>query len=229
MGTHPIRPLSDWQNGFLFLGNQLALDLLNTRPLLDARPTELLPDFEALLRWFIGAQLLRSSQAAKLRRDWGGTARARQALHAVHELRERLRTEVLAWEQGGAVRQPFLDALNRLLARRPMHAHIRANRDTFSTELRFDAQDPENLLAPVAHSIAMLFAHSERSRVRRCGACVLHFYDNSKKGNRRWCSMQLCGNRLKVAAYARRQRLPGVVNGSRLVGSKKSTRRKSSG
>ena len=42
--------------------------------------------------------------------------------------------------------------------------------------------------------------------MRKCGECVLHFYDTSKKGTRRWYSMQLCGNRLKVAAYATRQR-----------------------
>src|SRR6516164_5368126 len=50
-------------------------------------------------------------------------------------------------------------------------------------------------------------ASVDRTRVRKCGQCVLHFLDTSKKGTRRWCSMQLCGNRLKVAAYALRKRL----------------------
>jgi predicted RNA-binding Zn ribbon-like protein len=53
---------------------------------------------------------------------------------------------------------------------------------------------------------AILFSAIDRSRVRKCDQCVLHFYDISKKGTRRWCSMQLCGNRLKVAAYAARRR-----------------------
>ena len=52
----------------------------------------------------------------------------------------------------------------------------------------------------------LLFAHVDRNRVRKCGQCVLHFYDTSKKGTRRWCSMQLCGNRLKVVAYPARRR-----------------------
>jgi len=54
--------------------------------------------------------------------------------------------------------------------------------------------------------VATLFAEADRNRVRKCGQCVLHFHDTSKKGIRRWCSMRLCGNRLKVAAYAARQR-----------------------
>jgi len=53
---------------------------------------------------------------------------------------------------------------------------------------------------------ASLFADLDRKRVRKCPTCVPHFFDTSKKGTRRWCSVQLCGNRLKVAAYAARHR-----------------------
>jgi predicted RNA-binding Zn ribbon-like protein len=35
---------------------------------------------------------------------------------------------------------------------------------------------------------------------------VLHFCDTSRKGTRRWCRMQICGNRAKVATYAARHR-----------------------
>ena len=73
-------------------------------------------------------------------------------------------------------------------------------------ELYFEPRQPEDLLTPLAHSAATLFAHVDRSRVRKCDQCVLYFHDTSKKGTRRWCSMQLCGNRRKVAAYAARQR-----------------------
>lgn len=34
---------SDWRNGFLFVGNHRALDFLNTRPVMDGQPVELLP------------------------------------------------------------------------------------------------------------------------------------------------------------------------------------------
>jgi predicted RNA-binding Zn ribbon-like protein len=54
--------------------------------------------------------------------------------------------------------------------------------------------------------MAQLFTTADRDRVRKCDRCVLLFQDTSKKGTRRWCSMQLCGNRLKVAAYAARKR-----------------------
>jgi predicted RNA-binding Zn ribbon-like protein len=66
---------------------------------------------------------------------------------------------------------------------------------------------PEDLFAPLAYGAASLFANVDRERVRKCANCIGQFYDTSNKGTRRWCSMKLCGNRLKVSAYADRQRM----------------------
>jgi predicted RNA-binding Zn ribbon-like protein len=88
-----------------------------------------------------------------------------------------------------------------------MRTRLKATRNSLSKELWFDPQEPEDLFAPLAHSAATLFAEACRERVRKCAQCVLHFHDTSKKGTRRWCSMRLCGNRLKVAAYAARRRI----------------------
>jgi hypothetical protein len=54
---------SDWVDGFLFVGNQLALDFLNTRPVQDGEALELLPDFTALLRWYKAAGLLSTAKS----------------------------------------------------------------------------------------------------------------------------------------------------------------------
>jgi predicted RNA-binding Zn ribbon-like protein len=87
-----------------------------------------------------------------------------------------------------------------------MGTRLTTNGKLCSTELWFEPREPEDLFAPLAYSAATLFATVDRKRVRKCARCVLHFRDTSKKGTRRWCSMQLCGNRLKVAAYAARRR-----------------------
>src|SRR2546426_3045445 len=198
---------SGWKDGFLFVGNQLALDFLNTRPVQNGVPMELLPDFSALLRWFQAAELLSARHVANLQQKWGRSARAQRTVKAVRELREKVRKEVLAWENGGAVHPTTIDELNRLMADHPMRTRLKARGSASSTELWFEPRQPEDLLAPLAHSTAGLFANVDRSRVRKGDQWVLHFHDTSKKGTRRWCSMQLCGNRLKVAAYAARQRM----------------------
>lgn len=200
--SHP-----DWKDGFLFVGNHVTLDFLNTCPVQNDEPTELLTDFRALLRWFQAAGLLNSREVGNLWRQWGESAQSRSAVAAMREWRERLRKEVLAWEGGGMLQNSVIKELNGLMAVHPMLVRLKASGDWSSTELWFEPHQPKDLFAPLAYSAAALFANADRSRVRKCGNCVLHFYDTSKKGTRRWCSMQLCGNRLKVAAYAARQRM----------------------
>jgi predicted RNA-binding Zn ribbon-like protein len=43
-------------------------------------------------------------------------------------------------------------------------------------------------------------------RLKVCRKCSWSFYDYSKNRSGSWCSMQLCGNRLKTRAYRKRRR-----------------------
>ena len=197
---------TDWKDGFLFLGTHLALDFLNTRPVPHVEPVELLTDFKALVRWFRAADLLGSREAADLQHHWAESGRARQAVHTVRELREKIRKEILAWERAGTVHHSTEHELNRLMADYPMRTRLQGSEKGLAMRAYFVTRQPEDLLAPLAYGAATLFSNVDRTRVRKCDQCVLHFHDTSKKGTRRWCSMRLCGNRLKVAAYAARKR-----------------------
>jgi predicted RNA-binding Zn ribbon-like protein len=44
------------------------------------------------------------------------------------------------------------------------------------------------------------------ARLKVCRRCEWAFYDRSKNRSGSWCSMQLCGNRLKTRAYRSRRR-----------------------
>jgi len=191
---------------FIFLGNDLALDFVNTRPLVESDQVELLTNFEALLRWFKAAELLTAREVKDLGSNWAASARARHIVHGMRELREELRSQLLAWEDGQSISSAFTAELNTLMLRYPMLNRIKKERDLPALELWFEKNEPEQLFAPIAYRAAMVFAHADPSRVRKCDNCILHFLDTSKKGSRRWCSMQLCGNRSKVAAYAARRR-----------------------
>lgn len=57
--------------------------------------------------------------------------------------------------------------------------------------------------------VAVVFAamlDGSWSRLKACRNCRWAFYDESKNRSARWCSMTLCGNRLKTRAYRRRSR-----------------------
>ncbi|WP_213815863.1 CGNR zinc finger domain-containing protein [Glaciihabitans sp. dw_435] len=51
-----------------------------------------------------------------------------------------------------------------------------------------------------------IFSADASERIRLCAdpTCGLVFYDESRSNNRRWCSMQRCGNRAKVRAHRSR-------------------------
>jgi predicted RNA-binding Zn ribbon-like protein len=184
MNRAKTRQNRQWRDGFLFVGNQLALDFLNTRPVQDGEPIELLPDFAALVHWFRAAGLLSAREIEKLQQRWGDSARARQTARAVRDFREKLRKEVLAWERS-AIRDSTLKELNSFMARYPMRTRLSVRGSKLSMDLYFEPRQHEDLFAPLAYHAAMLFAHADRNRVRKCDQCVLHFRDTSKKGTRR--------------------------------------------
>jgi Putative stress-induced transcription regulator len=74
MGRFRTIHSSDWKDGFLFVGNQVALDFLNTRPVQNGESMELLPDFSSLLRWLQAAELISARAAANVQQQWGHSA-----------------------------------------------------------------------------------------------------------------------------------------------------------
>jgi predicted RNA-binding Zn ribbon-like protein len=70
--------------------------------------------------------------------------------------------------------------------------------------LRADSGVPG--LDPVVETVAISVADGSWSRLKLCAAedCRWAFYDTSRNGKGRWCSMEVCGNRSKTSAYRRR-------------------------
>ena len=196
------------QPEFLLPGNDPALDLLNTTPVLAGGPVDLLPDYAALTRWLAAAGLATEREAQALRDRWAQAAQAARALAEVKRLRAALLGILTALQSGEPVRPSWLKELNSSLAR----ARVRPTVEWDARSRRFarhgSRSDEGAATAPVrvAEAIATLLAAKDLSRVRKCEnpACVLWFYDTSKNHTRRWCSMETCGNRAKVAAHYRR-------------------------
>ena len=61
----------------------------------------------------------------------------------------------------------------------------------------------EGALSALARDAIDLLTGELRDRIRICAAenCGLLLVDASPRGDRRWCSMQVCGNRAKVRAH----------------------------
>ena len=196
----------EWVDGFLFVANRVALDFLNTRPVLADGPTELLPDFDALERWLLAAGIVNSARTKGRLRGWRSSTEARVFLKELLGFRERLRNAVLRMEEGLAPSDEFLKEINARLLEHPLRTILRKRDGRIVAEPMFDPQRPADLWTPILQATVELLSEPQTERLRKCESCVVHFFDASKKGSRRWCSMNICGNKVKVAAYQRRRR-----------------------
>lgn len=62
------------------------------------------------------------------------------------------------------------------------------------------------VLSTLARDAIDVFSTVDEGRVRACDddTCRMVFHDESRTNNRRWCSMERCGNRAKVRAHRER-------------------------
>jgi predicted RNA-binding Zn ribbon-like protein len=197
---------NEWVDGFLFVANRPILDFLNTKPVLLGEPTELLPDARALERWLIASKVVTSPRARALVRGWRDSAEAAAFVRELTTFRERLRAAVAQIESGSLPTDAFIAEVNFRLREHPRGSLLIKRGQGLAKETLFEPHKPEDLWEPIADATAELLTEAEPSRIRQCESCVVHFFDTSKKGSRRWCSMNICGNKLKVAAYQRRKR-----------------------
>ncbi|MHA6761041.1 CGNR zinc finger domain-containing protein [Streptacidiphilus sp. PAMC 29251] len=170
---------------------RLCLDFLRTlrhRGTLDA--IEELPDAAALLAWVVQcgpcdlAGQPVSGDDAQLRD-------ARSLREAVYEL------IAVGRSTGGVASSSFL---SRELVNRAAKFPTPTPRVDASGALLWSASDAVSAtLSLVARDAVDLVTSAGLNRVRECAdeSCGALFSDNSRPGNRRWCSMGACGNRAK--------------------------------
>jgi predicted RNA-binding Zn ribbon-like protein len=199
----------EWIDGFLFVGNHLALDFLNTRLVLAEGPKELLPDVDALVRWLVASGLLTRQKGNALDKTWRDAPQAAACLRELLKFRERLRAVVVRQEAGFSASDAFIAELNSLLKQHPGVIAVQRKGEKLGLETAFELEKPDDVWAPIATAVAQLLSDVSPVRLRKCEACIVHFLDTSKKGSRRWCSMKICGNKIKVAAYQERKRGAG--------------------
>ncbi|WP_188381596.1 CGNR zinc finger domain-containing protein [Oxalicibacterium faecigallinarum] len=182
----------------LFVGDNLALDFINTAYGVGDNKQDLLTDDASVTKW------LQQAQVASRRSD---QAKSRGLLKAALELRDIAR-ELVTMRHAGKWADP--SALNRYLSLGSYHLVLRWSKgdEPAVTNQEAASDNVEADLLPVAEALAQLLAEANFEKVRKCECdeCTLLFYDRTKAGRRRWCSMAMCGNRMKVAAYRARSK-----------------------
>jgi predicted RNA-binding Zn ribbon-like protein len=142
-----------------------------------------------------------------------GTHVTRGELAAAIQVRDALRRALLA-HSGYPIPADALAATNETIAR---------YRATIALDPRGDARiEPHGrgttmVLARILVDVAVAQLRGTWPRAKLCPAedCLWAFYDHSKNRSRRWCSMDVCGNRTKTKQYRRRRRPSGSIASDR--------------
>jgi predicted RNA-binding Zn ribbon-like protein len=198
------------QQPFLFVGNHPCLDFINTQMIVRGKPTDLLESFEDLMEWLVRVKMVDASAGEDAITRWEVTVREHCFDEAII-FRRRLRTMVKHIVAGRRIPGATVTAINRLLAQCHGYPQLIHTNGHFERRFHSNVSQASRLLTPLAEAVGDLLCSGNLSLVKKCrnDACILYFYDTTKNHARNWCSMQLCGNRIKVAAHYRRARQAG--------------------
>lgn len=87
--------------------------------------------------------------------------------------------------------------------------HVRFCSDG-STAIEPSASGLDGALGRILVAAHLSMAHGTWAQLKLCnrGCCRWAFYDTSKNQSKRWCSMEVCGNRSKGEAFRGRHKTP---------------------
>jgi len=188
------------------LGGRLAVDFANLgRVFSGGVPRPL--TWTTLIAFLEAAEVVSPQRSAKLLAIRQSDADAAESLLSdARRLQSALRNGFSAVTAGGRATGESVEPVNEIL--RVTEGHDELVFEGGAWRLEFVAREDsfEWLLAAIARSAAEILATGGGARLRSCAnpTCGLFFYDSSRTHKRRWCSMATCGNRHKVAAFARR-------------------------
>lgn len=200
--------MADTRRSFIKVGPDLAVDFANTaRP--EGDPAGELRSWRDIVDFLELRGAVGPSEGADLRTMGERDARAcAAALEQALDLRATVRAILGVMAARRPLQAEWVGTINQALVwgagSSRLERHGRGWRMGFSPS----RTEPVRALAPIARSIAELAAQGRGADIRKCAnpRCVLYFRDRSRSRRRRWCSMAVCGNRMKVAAHARRRR-----------------------
>lgn len=181
---------------FLWLANWPALNFMNTEYTQAGERIELFTTAEDVADWLRAARLPDVPPAVRSKEQL--LVAARDYRKSLHSGVERLLS--------GDVRADTISATNRLLEGDRFSFRLQRGRGGFQLQKHWNFASPADYIVPVALSFAELLVTADLSRIRRCKnpECPLIFYDTSKSATRNWCSLDICGNKLRAAAFRKR-------------------------
>lgn len=189
------------------IGGRLCLDFANTVSTRLEGGREYLTSYVELVAWSQHAEALTVDEAGVLLHQAAGrTELAAAALEQAIVMRETIYRAFSEIAAGCDPEAADLAALNLALHEAFSHLEVVLAKDGFEWRWTTGGDNLNRILWPIACSAADTLTSPDLGRVRQCAreGCDWLFVDTSKNHSRRWCSMAMCGSRVKARRYYRR-------------------------
>jgi len=190
------------------LGGNLSLDFVNTVHDRHEDPLrDLLQNYLDLVTWVHFADAIDNTQKKKLLQTGRENQRkANQIYKDSLQLREAFYDFIVNTINRDEVSLVNLQLINQWLFRAFSNLELTQLDNRFVLGWKAESFELESVLWPIIKAFVNLVTSEDRDRIKQCSNCGYLFVDNSKNKSRRWCSMDICGNRVKARRHARKIR-----------------------
>ena len=197
-----------------------TFDFLNTDDYENGFRVDQIPTLDAALAWFVdrGVIHFEGAQRSRAQAATEPAAGARE-LTRIHRVRASLREVAESIAEQRAPRVGALETVNRALHARQVIELIPAP-DGVNVDHRHVGDPIDDALARLADPLVSELTGGHPDRIRICDndRCGWLFYDSSRTGRRRWCSMATCGNQAKAARHRARAKSAADTEAGEIAG-----------
>ena len=188
------------------VGGELCLDFSNTLYGHTDVVHEYLFDYRDLVLWSHHAGVLSSEKAEiLLAKEEQAAAESEAVFRQAIQVRETIFRVFASLAHVETPRDDDLIYLHQVWLESQSHTKLEQSDAGF--ELGWEDGDAlDTMLWPIARSALELLTSDVLMRVKQCGRCDWLFLDRSRNRSRRWCSMDACGNRIKMARRYEREK-----------------------
>lgn len=192
------------ESKFVITTDNLALNLVNTQIMRYKKKIELINDETDLLSWILIQKKLTSSIPKKHQLDiLESTVRTQDITEKVLKLREVIGSELQHFMNHEISLENWISDINKKLHNLPFTSRIV---DKEHVLVPYNSTGYRAFLSVIYLSLSELIENEDIKKLKHCAnpECILIFLD--KTGRRKWCSMDICGNRNKSKKFTKKQK-----------------------
>lgn len=192
------------ESKFVIATDNLALNLVNTQIMRYKKKIELINDETDLLSWILIQKKLTSSVPQKYQLDILESAvRTQDITEKVLKLREVIGSELQHFMNHEISLENWILDINKKLHNLPFTSYIVDNDHVL---VPYNSTGYRAFLSVIYLSLSELIENEDIKKLKHCAnpECILIFLD--KTGRRKWCSMDICGNRNKSKKFTKKQK-----------------------